>query len=49
MFKTTMSNKSPFEKPGSLTKIMDDLPRVILDSITLVIGLGEPYLWVDSW
>ena len=48
MFKTTMSNRSSLEEPGSLTKIMDGIPRIIQDSITLVLALGERYLWVDS-
>jgi hypothetical protein len=48
MFKTTMSNRSSLEKPGSLTKSMDKLPKIIQDSITLVTALGEPNLWVDS-
>lgn len=48
MCKTTMSKRSSLEEPGSLTKIMDELPRIIQDSITLVSTLGGRELWVDN-
>jgi hypothetical protein len=46
MFKTTMSNRSSLEEPGSLTKVIGELLRIIQDSITLGTALGERYLWV---
>ena len=48
MFQTTMSNRSSFEKPGSLTSIMEEIPATIQDSIALMQRMGERYLWVDS-
>ncbi|KAH8753194.1 hypothetical protein F5882DRAFT_308772 [Hyaloscypha sp. PMI_1271] len=45
MFKTTMSNRSSLEEPGSLTKVIGELLRIIQDSITLGTALGERYLW----
>jgi hypothetical protein len=47
MFQTTMSNRSSLEEPGSLIKVMEEIPQVIQDSMALVSALGERYLWVD--
>lgn len=47
MFQTTISNRLSLEEPGSLLKIIEEIPRVIQDSMAFVSALGERYLWVD--
>jgi hypothetical protein len=47
MFQTTMSNRSSLEEPGSLIKVIEEIPQVIQDSMALVSALGERYLWID--
>jgi len=47
LFQTTMSNRLSLEEPGSLLKVIEEIPQVIQDSMALVSALGERYLWVD--
>ncbi|KAK8007641.1 hypothetical protein PG989_001631 [Apiospora arundinis] len=47
-FKYVKGNKSELHSVGSLTKIRNMLPRVILDSMEVSGKLGQRYLWVDA-
>lgn len=48
MFQTTKSSRPSLGEPGALTKLKKDIPRLIRDSMSLVLAMGERYLWVDS-
>ncbi|KAK6822742.1 hypothetical protein PG987_014287 [Apiospora arundinis] len=47
-FKYVKGNKSKLHSIGSLEKIKNMLPRVIIDSMEVSGGLGQRYLWVDA-
>ncbi|KAK8098771.1 uncharacterized protein PG998_012012 [Apiospora kogelbergensis] len=47
-FKYVKGNKSELHSVGSLAKIKNMLPRVILDSMEVSGKLGQKYLWVDA-
>jgi hypothetical protein len=44
----TKSNKSFLEESGFLQEISQELPPVVIDSITACARLQIPYLWVDA-
>jgi hypothetical protein len=44
----TKSNKSVLEGNGSLQKIIEELPPVVVDSITACARLQIPYVWIDA-
>ncbi|XTI93743.1 HET-domain-containing protein [Cenococcum geophilum] len=48
VYETTKSTLSHLRSPGALRRLNSLLPEVVQDSITLVLQLGERYLWVDS-
>ncbi|KAK7990906.1 heterokaryon incompatibility protein-domain-containing protein [Apiospora arundinis] len=47
-FKYVKGNKGELHSVGSLSKIKNMLPRVILDSMEVSGKLGQRYLWVDA-
>lgn len=47
ILKLNEDNAETFERPGSLTRHMADLPRTVQDAIHVVRSMGERYLWVD--
>lgn len=44
----TRDNESLLRRPGELSKARSSIPHSILDAISVVRGLKERYLWVDS-
>lgn len=47
-FQTVTANFAELQKNGALIRLGNKLPRTIRDSIDVVAGLGESYLWVDA-
>jgi hypothetical protein len=42
------TNKIDFMQEGGLRKILDQIPKTIVDAMEVVMALGERYLWVDA-
>lgn len=45
--KLNEDNVETFERPGSLTQHIADVPRTVQDAMRVVRSMGERYLWVD--
>ena len=41
-------NRIDFMEEGGLQKVLDQIPRTIVDAMEVTMGLGERYLWVDA-
>lgn len=41
-------NRIELMEEGGLRKILDQIPRTIVDAMEVTMGLGERYLWVDA-
>jgi len=41
-------NRIDFMEEGGLRKILDQIPRTIVDAMEVTLELGERYLWVDA-
>lgn len=47
-FQTVKNNFQQLQQDGALSRVRNQLPRVINDAIAFVAGLGVTYLWVDA-